>query len=610
MGGSNLGAGYGDGPSITRIAGVGNGGNFLELTDAERDQIEASTFSEKPTYKHGSGPITVTVVDPLRVEAGDFELTMVDTATKPGNFVPLTSNNLNAEEVSWVLVRLPSDTVWADEAINVKNEQVIIESTTGDKIRDWGLAVSIHQVSNPGENLEDDENGLIGWEVTWGDPSNEWLTAIVDNDATQALQFGYLDWIRSGIQGSRDNYNDPSWHDYSVGGEPIDAGQTYEGVWNGRVAPFRLVANNSSGTGRPQNLYHPFGYSMIGGNNLGIENTASIDLVITDDKSKWTECVMLELGEDPGLNEGGANKFGLRTGQLNYVHDGNALKPGKTVFPGYAVNVETGERLNIIIGEDSYQIGENGRDMKWNPTDNAGFYNQNYPSFGGRHYIYIMGSHQGLSASLHPKLPTYDRGEEYYNRILNSTNNSVTMTQIFQNCMWVVPSYLSAGNELKENSEGIPVPPSDFTLKVRVNRSYANFDRTTENFGNPKYEFSTEDIMNDISDSAAIAALDLINVVPNPYYGFSGYENSQIENKVKFTNLPAKCDISIYTLDGALVRRIRKDDESTEAVWDMKNSASVPIASGLYIIHVDAGDLGEKILKWMGIMRELDLDSF
>ena len=37
-------------------------------------------------------------------------------------------------------------------------------------------------------------------------------------------------------------------------------------------------------------------------------------------------------------------------------------------FPGYAIDIETGERLNIIFSEDSWQTSENGSDMKWNPT--------------------------------------------------------------------------------------------------------------------------------------------------------------------------------------------------------------------------------------------------
>ena len=128
--------------------------------------------------------------------------------------------------------------------------------------------------------------------------------------------------------------------------------------------------------------------------------------------------------------------------------------------------------------------------------------------------------------------------------------------------------------------------------------------------GLPKYSFSTADIANKVSVEKGKEALELVNIVPNPYYAFSSYESSSIDNRVKFTNLPPQCDISIYTLDGSLVRRIRKDDQTTEADWNLKNGASVPISSGMYIIHIDAGERGEKVLKWMGVMRELDLDSF
>ena len=34
------------------------------------------------------------------------------------------------------------------------------------------------------------------------------------------------------------------------------------------------------------------------------------------------------------------------------------------------------------------------------------------------------------------------------------------------------------------------------------------------------------------------------------------------------------------------------------------------ISSGVYLIHISAGNLGEKTLKWFGIMRPVDLDSF
>jgi len=37
---------------------------------------------------------------------------------------------------------------------------------------------------------------------------------------------------------------------------------------------------------------------------------------------------------------------------------------------------------------------------------------------------------------------------------------------------------------------------------------------------------------------------------------------------------------------------------------------STSIASGGYLIHVHAPDIGEKVVKWFGALRPVDLDSF
>jgi hypothetical protein len=44
--------------------------------------------------------------------------------------------------------------------------------------------------------------------------------------------------------------------------------------------------------------------------------------------------------------------------------------------------------------------------------------------------------------------------------------------------------------------------------------------------------------------------------------------------------------------------------------WDLKNDYGIPIASGVYIIHVDAPGIGEKVIKWFGAMRPIDLTNF
>jgi hypothetical protein len=59
-----------------------------------------------------------------------------------------------------------------------------------------------------------------------------------------------------------------------------------------------------------------------------------------------------------------------------------------------------------------------------------------------------------------------------------------------------------------------------------------------------------------------------------------------------------------------MIRQFKKGDPTTSLDWDLKNQKNIPIASGTYIIHVNVPNVGEKILKWFGVMRPIDLDSF
>ncbi len=135
---------------------------------------------------------------------------------------------------------------------------------------------------------------------------------------------------------------------------------------------------------------------------------------------------------------------------------------------------------------------------------------------------------------------------------------------------------------------------------------------STVNAANPLYRFSLDEYATRKGvRSIAEDALQLINIVPNPYNAFSSYERSQLDNRVKIINLPQKCTISIYNVSGTLIRRFDRDDPTiTSMDWDLKNSANVPIAGGVYLIHVSAPGLGERIIKWFGALRPVDLDAF
>ena len=125
------------------------------------------------------------------------------------------------------------------------------------------------------------------------------------------------------------------------------------------------------------------------------------------------------------------------------------------------------------------------------------------------------------------------------------------------------------------------------------------------------YSFSTSSLATVRGDMpTAEDALNLIRAVPNPYYANSGYERDQLDNIIKITNLPKVCTVSIYTVNGILVRQFTKDSPITSIDWDLKNHNDIPVASGVYLIHVEAPGLGEKVIKWFGSIRQIDLQSF
>ena len=114
-------------------------------------------------------------------------------------------------------------------------------------------------------------------------------------------------------------------------------------------------------------------------------------------------------------------------------------------------------------------------------------------------------------------------------------------------------------------------------------------------FETKKAEFVSSKVDKNLND---------IYVVPNPYVAFSNSENpgrthtKRGERELQSRNLPPQCTIRIYTLTGELVDTIHKDDNSSIAYWNLLSSEGMRISYGVYIYHVDAPDIGEKIGKF------------
>ncbi|MEM7510837.1 MAG: T9SS type A sorting domain-containing protein [Bacteroidota bacterium] len=275
---------------------------------------------------------------------------------------------------------------------------------------------------------------------------------------------------------------------------------------------------------------------------------------------------------------------------------------GKSWFPGYAINVNTGERLNIFFGESEWDKQNNGDDMIFNPTSDFG---QNLDRVGGRHYVYVTNTRYDEMVSLENILQNADEaGTGGLSNTIFFDRTGNNLADVYKNVAWVGIPLVSSGVDLTSPAQ----IPTDARISLRVNQPFRNRSGQADI---PAFTFNTVELAAQLGvEDVAKDALEKALVVPNPYYAYSAYETGQLDNRIKITNLPQKCRISIFTINGQLVRQFNKDSDEPDQDWDLKNHSGVPVASGVYIVHIDAFDLGEKILKMFAVMRQIDLDSF
>ncbi len=383
---------------------------------------------------------------------------------------------------------------------------------------------------------------------------------------------------------------------------------------------------------------------------FSMEKLNNVDIVLTSNKDLWSRCPVVEtsnefyrdivINGEPLADSDHREQFRVRAtpsvtkeaGADGLPAEDDNIDPdlaeGMGWFPGYAVDVETGQRLEIFWGEnslydgrkipfgpnmtDTFQVQGNGNDMIWNPSDMildvvpSGFSLYNYVA-GGQHFFYVTDR-------------PYDAGEYLESRFEQRSNDSRIPVGL-RDVVWAGFPLLTPGAELLSYADGII--PNDATIKLRVNNKFGVAEGTEDTNGYPTYRFSIDGkAAGDLDDVGIARALEMINVVPNPYYGFSSYEDSQFETNVKITNLPAKATVTIYSLDGKFIRKYERDETPTmlrgtgrpigtrqispALEWDLKNFRGIPVAGGVYLIHVEAPGLGERTLKWFGVQRQFD----
>ena len=287
-GGTVQNAQYGDGVEITRVEGIGNGGNILDLTAESRLEIARNNRVAEITYRAGQGPIDVKVVDPLNLIADDFEVRFIKDA-----------NNLS-DSATWQLTRLSTgEIITSDKSIAIGNEQIF---------PDYGFSINIEQYIQPEREVKTDPATSTGLMEVSTDlllataeiPNGgiPWLTGFPDQEGNSVTN-----WIRSGTQLSAGGTPEAVFNDW----QGLDDEQQFEKIIGGILAPFRLLSYSGEANS-----------PVSASSKAALKNTnalgyvRSVDIVFTPDKSLWSRCPVLETQDQSFLAEGGAQKLKLR----------------------------------------------------------------------------------------------------------------------------------------------------------------------------------------------------------------------------------------------------------------------------------------------------------
>ncbi|MEO7176424.1 MAG: hypothetical protein ABIV51_10990 [Saprospiraceae bacterium] len=637
---TDLYAEFGDGAIITRLDGQGSGGANLDLADGIREQIILGQIKDSLTYKEGRGPLRVHIYNPIDISDGEFELTFTDQDISDGVL------DTNAR---WNLVNLskPGETILSHQSIEGLNEQVMGK---------YGFSIIISQIAEPGAKTRK-SNGFVAKSVAYADSDQNWFRTFNDVDPQQPVEIipaaGLFNFVKNGASEPDLNLDpDAGLTQFVKGGKSTTFIQNVlsYSTDGSSFVPFLLADYRYTpgqpylspalldGTSNMQSFVRNFG-SLAKLNN--------VDIVMTPNKALWSRCVVLETASRyyEGKSQGGALMLDLRKLKADSIApsvskedanndglpdlDGDTLR-GMGWFPGYAIDVETGKRLNIMFGENSFYGPDyqnyvdsfkgqpdkiRGRDMMYNPSDQMFMLDlvsdpMGPLYLGGQHFIYVSNTGYDSCFAIHKDL-------------INSSQ--ILRTKAYRSITWAAMTLMAPGKQMKSYADGLI--PTETVVRLRVDSEYANSGISGINKGNPKYRFKIEGKAAKPIDKKLIdVQLDQIGIVPNPYYAYSQYENSASSSIVKITNLPAKCVVTIYTLDGKFIRQFKRNEirNSSNNVsgiqrndpgllntliapdleWDMKNARGISVASGIYMIHVNAEGLGERVLKWFNVKRE------
>ena len=580
---------YGNRPIVTRLDGLGAGANFLSLSSEERDRLITlqegtlpAQYNGSIVYKRGGAPVLVKVVDPMSLLEGRYILRFDQ------------NGDLESGQTGWELFNATSNESLGESEQNLENQNE-------QYFPDLGFSITVGQTPDAGD-LANDRNGAIGQAIRYDDPSQSWLTPVPDNansiDGLENIDLHYLATAPGEIN-SR-----------------LDPTQSFTNFGSGHFAPYTLMDWSL----RPNFYATPawlFPQSNVVQAMNPLDGLNNVDIVLTNDKSKWSRCVVVETGNsyftDAGieLDDNKANfevvarpSVGKEDADGDGRPDPDGEGQGLAWFPGYAINVETGVRLNLFFGEnsafgDNSIVGsmlesQNGSDMMFNPSPQAAIAPQPgvEPNpynlvLGGMHYVYVTRQPYDECKFIKEKL-----------------EEAITFRRVdaVELITWAGIGLGSTEVPMLSYAEGLI--PTETLVSLRVDNPYGRILGTNDNAAFPSYEFGidSETITSTASPAIEDERLARINVYPNPIISSSDARGNNFSAVAKIANIPSQSIVTIYTMNGVYVKQFKVDgnaaaEQGTTLEWDLRNASGAFVSSGAYLIHVQSKGIGERVLK-------------
>lgn len=487
---------------VTKKEGRGSGLRRLQLTE-ESEQVllnSSNGRADEVTYRPGLGPIDVYAL-PGFYDLADY--TVAFTSLDDLLALPYTITNETT-----------------GESLN----NIFTEESDMHVYAQWGIALGMDVLEY---SSAADAPLYIHSRVVHPD-SGPWYSGHPDTEG-----FSDNNWIRSGIRDSGQEYE-------YLFNDLTDCEEVYETALGGTWAPYAVAAYTAD------NVFYPstgetFGHwPLVAPTKISLRNlqefyspitTTSVSVVFTSDKTKWTRAPVLEMQPYAELAENDLGvemeKMFLRShasvdkNGLTQSEGGNASEcslvsgTGMGWFPGYAIDTQTGERLNIAFGEDSWMVTENGDDMLFNPGSSSyspgpvGVFHA-----GGQHWIYVFKNGRHLSGSSN-RMPSYDQGNFIMDQLVNP--QITNQRRVFRDCAWVGSTKTIEGFDWSAAFGTTRIQLDAPLPMMAYSPSVLDVDDTgsSENDWLPLYAFSTFDEASQVEDVASSAELGM-TVFPNP----------------------------------------------------------------------------------------------